>query len=174
MRITGRITGVGQLGRPTGQFGNMYQDITVQDSNGTFHYGNIGTQQQGGYVVGPDIIVDSSESQYGTKFKRVDPQQQGQQQPQQNYQQQAPPPQQRPPQNKPRDYDKENTGKCRYGLYASVIRSGVRAVDLVKDRAELDAIEVLSGYSVHGLPPNSQGLANQFAQDQRFEPDGYE
>lgn len=107
MRITGRISAVGQLGQPTGQYGTMYQDITVTDSAGQNYFGNIGTKQQGGYAVGTDITVDSSEGQYGTKFKRVTDFQQNQgqqggqqgyhQQPQQNRQQPQQQPQQMPP-----------------------------------------------------------------------------
>ena len=60
----------------------------------------------------------------------------------------------------PRDYDKENRGKCRFGFYQAAIQSGMSPTSLVKDKAGLDAIEQLVEYSMNG--PNT---GDQFAKD---------
>lgn len=139
---------------------------TFTTPNGQFFVFNMAIQQPGGPLCG---TINSKSSQYplaaGTeitieqslgnqnevKFKKINPQyQQGQQQPQQGYQQQNQPQQQAPPPQ--RDFEKENTGKCRFGLYRAILNSGVKACDLANDRAELEAVEVLSKYSMHGLP----------------------
>ena len=108
--------------------------------------------------IGAPITVNVTDGQYGRKFSAVQ-EQQGQQQPfqqggQTNYPSQ--PQQQAPPQNQPRDFDKENRGKCRFGLYAQRLGSGVSPVDLANDRASLEAIEILIGYSMNGLPQAQQ------------------
>ncbi len=62
------------------------------------------------------------------------------------------------------DYDdkktKENRGKCRFGFYQAAIRSGMAPVSIVKDKANLEAIETLVGYSMNG-----PSLGDQFARD---------
>ncbi len=131
---------------------NYVYDMSITTPVGP-EVGEISSQTANVYpkAIGSFITVNVTDSQYGRKFSAVQEQQGGQQP-----QQQAPPPQQRPPQNKPRDYDMENTGKCRYGLYAASMQSGTKAIGLANDRAELEAIEVLARYSVFGLPPARQ------------------
>ena len=73
MQITGNITAVGQLSPPRGQFSICYQDITVTGATGQSKTGNIGSKK--GYNGGEQITVEVTEDpQYGTKFKRIDPQ----------------------------------------------------------------------------------------------------
>ncbi len=59
-------------------------------------------------------------------------------------------------QPKPRDYDKENRGKCRFGLYQACLQAGLPPVGLVEDWTILNAIEILVGYSMDGLPPHDE------------------
>lgn len=88
-------------------------------------------------------------------------------------QQATPPPQAAPVQNTyhpttppPRDYDKENRGKCRLKLYEAHIGGGISAAQLKDDWPLLDAIEVLVGYSMDGLPAHDEdGLVPDFASD---------
>lgn len=66
-----------------------------------------------------------------------------------------------PPQNtyRPpaqRDYDKENRGKCRFGLYQACLQAGILPGDLSTAWKLLDAIEKLVGYSMCGLPPHDE------------------
>ena len=73
MQISGTITAVGQLGPPRGQFSICYQDITVTGATGQSKTGNIGSKK--GYQTNTQITVEVTEDpQYGTKFKRIDPQ----------------------------------------------------------------------------------------------------
>lgn len=77
MRITGNITSVGQLSPPKGSFNICYQDVTITGSTGNTMTGNIGSKK--GYDGGEQITVEVTEDpQYGTKFKRIDPQYAGQ------------------------------------------------------------------------------------------------
>ncbi len=73
-----------------------------------------------------------------------------------------------------RDYDKENRGKCRFGLYQACLQAGILPGDLSGAWKLLDAIELLVGYSMCGLPahdedgplPDFVGKAGQqYAQD---------
>ena len=52
-----------------------------------------------------------------------------------------------------RDYDKENRGKCRYGLYCAAIRSGVHPTSLNEDQPTLQAIERLVDKAMNGVGP---------------------
>ena len=127
---------------------------TFTTPNGQFYVFNMAIQQPSGplcgtinskspqypLAAGAEITVEQSlGNQNEVKFKKVSLQyQQGQQQ--------------QAPQQQGRDFDKENTGKCRFGLYKAILESGVKATTLANDRAELEAVEVLSGYSMKGLP----------------------
>lgn len=55
-----------------------------------------------------------------------------------------------------RDYDKENRGKCRFGMYQACLQAGLDPTDLSRDWPVLDAIEVLVGYSMNGLPAHDE------------------
>ncbi|MCK5610221.1 hypothetical protein KAR91_50580 [Candidatus Pacearchaeota archaeon] len=59
-------------------------------------------------------------------------------------------------QPKPRDYDKENRGKCRFGFYQACLQAGLPPVGLIEDWALLNAIEKLVGYSMDGLPAHDE------------------
>ncbi len=73
MQISGQITAVGQLGSPKGSFNICYQDIEITGATGNKMTGNIGSKK--GYQGNEQITVEVTEDpQYGTKFKRVDPQ----------------------------------------------------------------------------------------------------
>ncbi len=66
-------------------------------------------------------------------------------------------------QPKPRDYDKENRGKCRLKLYEAHIQGGISAVQLGGDFPLLKAIETLVGYAMCGLPAHDEdGLLPDF------------
>ena len=122
---------------------------TFTTANGQFFVFNMAIQQPSGplcgtinskspqypLAAGEEITVEQSlGNQNEVKFKKINPQyQQGQQQ-------------------QGRDFDKENTGKCRFGLYRAILESGVKATALANDMAELEAVEILSGYSMKGLP----------------------
>ncbi len=72
MQITGNITAVGQLGPPKGTYSICYQDIEITEVSGAKTTGNIGSMK--GYATGTQITVNVTEDpQYGTKFKRIDP-----------------------------------------------------------------------------------------------------
>ena len=72
MQITGNITAVGQLSPPKGTYSICYQDIEITGVTGSKMTGNIGSKK--GYAAGTQITVEVTEDpQYGTKFKRIDP-----------------------------------------------------------------------------------------------------
>ncbi len=72
MQITGNITAIGQLGPPKGAYGICYQDIEITGATGAKKTGNIGSKK--GYATGTQITIEVTEDpQYGTKFKRIDP-----------------------------------------------------------------------------------------------------
>ena len=72
MQISGQITAVGQLGSPKGSFNICYQDIEITGTSGAKKTGNIGSKK--GYQGNEQITVEVTEDpQYGTKFKRIDP-----------------------------------------------------------------------------------------------------
>lgn len=52
----------------------------------------------------------------------------------------------------PRDFDKENRGKCRFGYYQAMIGNGVLPAVLVNDGESLKAIEQLIDWSMNGFP----------------------
>lgn len=56
------------------------------------------------------------------------------------------------PLSKPRDYDKENRGKCRFGFYQAFIEAGGSPSNLLSSQVELEAIEKLVEYSMEGVP----------------------
>ncbi len=73
MQITGNITAIGQLSTPKGTYQICYQDIEITGVTGSKMTGNIGSKK--GYAAGTQITVEVTEDpQYGTKFKRIDPQ----------------------------------------------------------------------------------------------------
>lgn len=137
-------------------------DMLVQGPNGQVS-GEISSTSANVYPksAGEQITVDSYEQNGYPKLRAIqqDQQQGGQQQaPQQqvnqgNYQ----PPSQAPQ----RDYDKENRGKCRFGLYAQLLGSGVKPLDLANDRAALMAVETLIEYSMTGIPKADYPQPNQ-------------
>ncbi len=72
MQITGNITAIGQLSPPKGTYSICYQDIEITGVTGSKMTGNIGSKK--GYAAGTQITVEVTEDpQYGTKFKRIDP-----------------------------------------------------------------------------------------------------
>ena len=157
MIISGTITGV----KPMSQQGYgprndiHYQDIQITDAQGQQHVGNIGTKA--GYAVGSQIQVTVEQGQQGNKFKKYNPQYDNQQNQggQQGFNQQQGSSQQ-PAKPQGRDFDKENRGKCRFGLYQAVVKYGVSPSDLLYNVTELKAIEELVEYSMNGLPQQPQ------------------
>ena len=72
MQINGQITAIGQLSPPKGTYQICYQDIEITGVTGSKMTGNIGSKK--GYAAGTQITVEVTEDpQYGTKFKRIDP-----------------------------------------------------------------------------------------------------
>ena len=72
MQINGQITAIGQLSPPKGTYQICYQDIEITGVSGAKKTGNIGSKK--GYAAGTQITVEVTEDpQYGTKFKRIDP-----------------------------------------------------------------------------------------------------
>ena len=70
--IKGMITSVGQLGPPVGNYQICYQDITILTGEGQTTTGNIGSKK--GFAINTPISVEvTQDPQYGTKFKRIDP-----------------------------------------------------------------------------------------------------
>lgn len=57
----------------------------------------------------------------------------------------------RQPQNRGRDFDKENRGKCRFGLYQATIQAGCSPEALDADVKLLQAIEGLVEKSMNGI-----------------------
>lgn len=151
MRIEGQIQSVVPDGGYESRNGyiNTFQ-MVVQNQGGSWT-GQIGSKSQTYPAhVGDGIIVESTESEYGLRFKKINPgygNQGGQQQ------QQPPPQQQRrqAPQGQPqRDFDKENRGKCRFGFYQACIQAGMNPAVLVKDIPVRRAIETLIERSMEG------------------------
>ncbi len=153
MQKTGTIVQVTptQRGGYNSQNGYIYTfDMTIDCPDGQFT-GEIGSKSQS-YPKGngQEITVFMSQGDYGPRFKAVNPQYAGEQGGQQR------PPQGNGPPNKGRDYDKENRGKCRFGFYQACIGRGCNPVEMVKDKAMIDAIEILIGWSMSGPRPAPQ------------------
>ncbi len=155
MQITGTIINV----LPTADGGYQSQNgyiftynMTIQGTDGQTYTGEIGAKTDL-YPLGngQQITVEFTNTQHGSRFKKVNPQYAGQ-------------PQQRGGQpNKGRDYDKENRGKCRFGLYQACIQQGCKPREMVNDKALLDAIEILIQWSMNGRPnppPNNPQAGN--------------
>ena len=138
MQITGNITAVGQLSPPRGQFSICYQDITVTGATGQSKTGNIGSKK--GYATDTQITVEVTEDpQYGTKFKRIDPQYaQGGSQGGQG--------------KKDVDWDEIALGKCRCAIVCAAVQSGQ-----IKVTCEIDCDQWVQ-YMVKGYnaPPPAQ------------------
>ncbi len=79
---------------------------------------------------------------------------------------QAPPRQQTPA---PRDYDKENRGKCRFGFYQALLQAGFNAVELNENMQQLQAVEGLVEKAMEGInQPPKQTLKNVVKDAQAF------
>ena len=179
---TGKILSI----RPTqdggyqGKNGYIYTfDMTVQLSNGPVT-GEIGSKtNQYPMGVGQDICVEVQNTEYGPKFKKVNPQynnqgggnqggghQQGNQQGGQQQRRQAPP-------AAPRDYDKENRGKCAALMVQAAITAGMAPSALFGCQEELLAIKSLSTWLITDMPIGSQSqqMSQQFSQEQGFDDD---
>ena len=111
MQITGNITAIGQLSPPKGTYSICYQDIEITGVTGSKMTGNIGSKK--GYAAGTQITVEVTEDpQYGTKFKRIDPDYaQGGSQPRQSKKSEP-------------DWDAIAAGKCRCAVICAAIQSG--------------------------------------------------
>jgi len=145
------------------QNGYIYTfDISIQGQSGTV-VGEIGSKSQTYPLnVGDQINFESKNSPRGVRITRINP---GYAPPPQYQQPTGGPqtPQNRPPAPKPRDYDKENRGKCRFGFYKAEL-AGRSAVDLAKDINELAAIEHLIELSMNGHKTQPQTF-NEFAEE---------
>lgn len=151
MQKTGTITNIVPDGGYQGQDGyiNTFQ-MSIQCADGLIT-GQIGTKAQVYPVaIGQDIIVEIANTQHGVRFKKINPKYANQGQ-QQNYQQQSPQQAPQQPQSQGRDYDKENRGKCRFGFYQALLRSGATAAQLADNMEELLAIEKLVDMSMLGI-----------------------
>ncbi len=157
---------------PNDRFGNFIQGVIGVDAANEEYGFKIATQYEETLLVSGEIgqtlpfrlkwfnsKAGAQMQGYCTKPKKLRAQPAAQPTPQPQTPQRAPqaPTQQMPP---PRDYDKENRGKCRFGFYQAAIQSGMSPTSLVKDKAGLDAIEQLVEYSMNG--PNT---GDQFAKD---------
>ena len=130
MQITGKITAVSRLGAPVGNYDNCYQDITILGVSGRTKTGNIGSKK--GYAIGSEITVEVTEDpQYGTKFKRIDPNYNKQQ-----YDQSTA--------SGGRDYDKEGHGKCFSIILCAFIQGGALPRVVAEDHETLMAIAALA------------------------------
>ena len=160
MALTGTIVSVVSTQARTGQNGYQSQngfiytfDMIIQCSDGQ-HSGEIGSKNEMYPIaVGQQISVTADTGQHGVKFKKFNPQYK----PQQDIPQGSPQPAQatKSPQaasaDTPRDYDKENRGKCRHGLYCAVIQAGLDPVVLNAMPDTLKAIECLVEKAMNGI-----------------------
>ena len=155
MQVTGTIRSVfaTEQGGYQSQNGYIYTyDMVIDTAQGPVA-GEIGSKAQP-YPLAPGqpITAESTQGEYGPRLKKVNPQYAGQ-------------PGGKQP-NKGRDYDKENRGKCRFGLYQACIQHGCNPAELVADKPLLDAIETLVVWSMTGRqqptqpPPNTGGRPN--------------
>ena len=121
MQITGKIT---QTEQPdfTDRHQNLHQNIAITAADSTIYTGRIGSKR--GYNGGEQITVTATQEKredgsLWTRFRRVDPQQQGSQ----NVQQGVSGGQGRP-NGSPPDWKAISEGKVRHGLVCSGIESG--------------------------------------------------
>lgn len=110
----------------------------IMPDYGQSDYGQPATQQQGQ----PQGVLQS----------QVQPGPQAQQQPQQRQGVQQRPQQAQRPQPAPRDYNKENRGKCRFGFYQALLQAGVEPKTLNEEILILEAVEELVEKAMNGLP----------------------
>ena len=155
--ITGQITQILPDGGYQSQNGYISTFVmTIQGPNGPIT-GQIGSKSQT-YPLSPGqtISVQVTEYQGNTRFKKFNPQ----------YAQAAS--QSRQATNtSQRDYDKENRGKCRHGLYCACIAKGVSPDKLNMDTFMLQAIEGLVEKSMNGIG----GIPNPDYSENPPEPD---
>ena len=149
MQIQGQITNIVPDGSYVAQGNTIYTfQMTIQGQRGVFTV-QIGSKSQAYPIaVGQPIMVEMTETQHGVRFKKINPQYQPSQAPQQQQMPTANIPQQPTynpvPQEKPRDYDKENHGKCFSLLCQAVLQSGIAPMSLQADPDSLTAIADLA------------------------------
>ncbi len=176
MQNTGTITSVTptQEGGYQSQNGYIYTFVMQIQTDAGMIQGEIGSKTQL-YPLGcgSPISVEVTQTEHGLKFKKFNPQYAGQSHqsynPPPQQQSYTPPPQAAPPQqrafnnqNQGRDYDKENRGKCRFGLYQACIRNGCNPAEMVSDTPLIEAIETLVLWSMEGpsIPQPTGGGPN--------------
>ena len=120
MQLSGVIAALQPSARGGYQSQNGYIytfDMSITGQDGQQYGGEVGSKsQQYPMQVGSPITVESTTTEYGTRFKKINPQyQQGQQQ--------GPPPQQQQQQG-PTPYDRETEGKCICQVVCAGITSG--------------------------------------------------
>lgn len=150
MQVTGKITNIA----PTVEGGYESQngwintfDMTIQGQNKTAT-GEIGSKSDTYPIpVGSMITVDMTTNQYGVKFKKV---QQGQGGGQRNQGSGR-------GQSQGRDFNKENSGKCRFGFYQALLQAGANPFEMAEDANLLKVIETLVSFSMEGPVLAPQG-----------------
>ena len=159
MERTGTIVSVLPDGGYQNQNGYIHTFVmTIQCADGQFS-GQIGSKSQV-YPLALNAPISVVETLFNgeIRFKKFDPKygapQQTQQQAPQQQPQGSPQAAQQPAQpNKApqRDYNKENRGKCRHGLYCAAVQAGLDPVILNATPDILKAIEGLVEKSMNGI-----------------------
>jgi len=121
MNKIGKIIKLVPDGGYNSQNGYIYTfQMTIECSDGQYGTGQIGSKsEQYPLGIGQEICVDVTQTQHGTRFKKINPQYSGQQGSQSG--QQAP---SRPPQGNKPDWDAISKGKVRHGVVCAYLQAG--------------------------------------------------